>query len=378
MLDAFTLNRSISMSHMRNVLLGFAFASVMSAAGETPADLQTRVHDALQSLVAKKKLAGVVAGVYHAEQSQVFGLGEILLGTGKTPDGDTLFEIGSITKVFTGTLLALSDQEGRLKEDTPLRELLPAGVNAPGFEGHPILLGQLAAHTSGLPRLPDNLKPADPLDPYAGYDADALFAFLGSHTLRRKPGSEYEYSNLAAGLLGELLARNRQTDYAAMVEALLFRPLGMKDTGIALTSAQQARFAQGYRPGGLFGRLQVQGPWDLAALAGAGGVRSSVNDMLRWVRACLGEAPAPLLAAIEHAAAPRFELPGGGAVGLGWHQMSIAEGQAVMIWHNGETGGYHAFLGYVPAWKAGIAVLGNSACNFDAAAIQILESLQPR
>lgn len=363
--------------HLRIALTGFVLAGCLFAVAEPSATPHAQVHQSLQPLIDAKQLAGVAVGLYHDGQSQVVGLGETRLGNGRPPSGDTLFETGSITKVFTGTLLALADQSGRLQESTPLRELLPAGITVPQLGEEPIRLKHLAAHTSGLPRIPDNMHPKDIADPYAGYDEAMLFAFLDTHTLRRTAGTEYEYSNLAAGLLGQLLARAWKTDYASLVQEQLFEPLHMKDTRVVLSPAQEARFATGYRAGGLFQQLKAHKPWDFAVLAGAGGVRSSVDDLLLWVRACLGEGPPAIVAAIAYAAQPRFDLPGGGAVGLGWHRMPLGEGLPTVIWHNGETGGYHAFLGFVPEWKAGIVVLGNSAFNFDGQALEILRALRP-
>lgn len=353
-------------------LLGLSFFA-QAEAGPSPRDVATR---GLGALIDAQKLAGVAVGLYQAGAVEVFGLGETERGTGQVPGGDTLFEIGSITKTYTGTLLALLAQEGKLKESDPLQDYLPATVHAPAFEGTPILLGQLSSHTSGLPRLPDDLPGKDAADPYAGYDEAKLYAFLNAHSLRRKPGTEYEYSNLAAGLLGHLLAGVAGVGYESLVTQRILAPLAMKDTAITLSPGQQERFAQGYRPGGIFAKLHAQGPWDLAVLAGAGALRSSVNDQLKWIGACLGNAPPTLTAALQSAMTSRFDLPGGGQVGLGWHRAPIV-GDATMVWHNGETGGYHAFLGFVPAWNAGIVVLGNSACNFDKEAIDALAAMRP-
>src|SRR5208283_4407870 len=117
-------------------------------------------------------------------------------------DGDTVFEIGSITKVFTALLLADMAQRGEVALTDPVSKYLPKGVKMPGRNGHAIMLQDLATHTSGLPRLPSNMKPKDFMNPYADYTPELLYQFLSSYELPRDPGSKWEYSNLGAGLLG--------------------------------------------------------------------------------------------------------------------------------------------------------------------------------
>src|SRR5262249_28609816 len=156
----------------------------------------------------------------------------------------------------------------------PAAKYLPENVKMPERSGRSITLLDLSTHTSGLPRLPGILKPEDPANPYAGHGVDALYEFLSGYTLVRDPGSAFEYSNLGAGLLGHVLAYRAGTDYERLIRSRITEPLGMLDTGITLSSSMQQRMAAGHDS-----MLAPVANWDLSTLAGAGGLRSSANDM---------------------------------------------------------------------------------------------------
>ena len=198
-------------------------------------------------------------------------------------NGDTIFEIGSATKVFTSLLLADMVQRGEVALNDPVAKFLPAGVSVPERNGRQITLVDLATHTSGLPRLPANLNPKDPNNPYADYTPEQLYQFLSSYQLPRDIGAQYEYSNLGGGLLGFALARRAGMSYEALVKSRICDPLGMKDTGITLTPEMKARFAVGHDQG--LARVEN---WDLPTLAGAGALRSTANDLLAFVSANIG------------------------------------------------------------------------------------------
>ena len=191
----------------------------------------------------------------------------------------TVFEIGSVTKVFTAVVLADMVAKHEVQLDDPVANYLPPSVRMPSRDGRAITLLDLATHTSGLPRNPTNLAAADSGGPYARYDVGNLYAFLSSYGLTRVPGTQFEYSNVGFGLLGHALARHADTSYDALVRARLLDPLGMRDTRIALDAEGEARFAIGHAVGG-----KVVGPWELPALAGAGAYRSTVADLPRLFR----------------------------------------------------------------------------------------------
>jgi CubicO group peptidase (beta-lactamase class C family) len=170
----------------------------------------------------------------------------------------TLFEIGSVTKTFTATLLAQMVQSGAMRLDDPIQEYLPARVVAPTYEGIPITLGSLAEHRSGLPSDPPNLSSKDPSNPYARYTIGMLYRALERYKLTRAPGSRYEYSNFAYGVLGQLLANRAHSSYDALIEQRILQPLGMKNTAVVGSALTKRRLAPGFTYGG-----KPQAAWTL-------------------------------------------------------------------------------------------------------------------
>jgi D-alanyl-D-alanine-carboxypeptidase/D-alanyl-D-alanine-endopeptidase len=269
--------------------------------------------------------------------------------------GDTVFEIGSITKVFTSLLLTEMATRGEVKLDDPVGKYLPDGVTMPSRNGKQITLLDLATYTSGLPRLPDGI-PNFGNNPYAAYTVEQLYAFLSNHTLRFDPGTHYEYTNLGFGLLGHVLALRANASYEDLVVSRICVPLGLEDTRISLNGSMRERLAQGHNS-----NLKPTPNWDLPTLAGAGALRSTANDLVKFVRAtCLSEAGAPLHAAIDMLLQTRrpADIPNT-EVGLGWF-VGTADNDE-MIWKDGLTGGYAAFAGFSTRLKSGAVVLSNTS-----------------
>ena len=306
-----------------------------------------------------RQSVGVVAGVTSAEGRVVVGYGRLSADDPTQPDGDTVFEIGSITKVLTSTLLADLVSHGELGLDTPVQSLLGDRARIPARNGAEITLGHLATHSSGLPRLPDNFDPEDPANPYADYTVDDLYAFLSSHELGRDIGDAVEYSNVGYGLLGHALAVGEGTDFETLIRERILEPLQMSDTAVELTPSLRDRLATGHD-----GRLRPTANWDLAALAGAGALRSTVNDLLTFLEANLGRRESPLREAMDFARMPRREEPALGMdIALGW--IIAEEGGREFVWHNGATGGYASFIGFDPGAGEGVVILSNSAASVD-------------
>jgi D-alanyl-D-alanine-carboxypeptidase/D-alanyl-D-alanine-endopeptidase len=199
--------------------------------------------------------------------------------------------------------------------------------------------------------MPDNFHPADPLNPYADYTAKQMYAFLNGHKLKRPPG-EYEYSNFAMGLLGHVLSLQRGTNYETLLLERICAPLGMKDTRITLNEDQRKRLAPPYSVA-----LKQTENWDIPALAGAGAVRSTANDMIKFIEANLETGNTSLSNALRFARVRRHTLKDGLSMGLGWH---LAR-DGVTLWHNGGTGGYHGWLAISPDRKVGVVLLSNTA-----------------
>ncbi|MGH6958332.1 MAG: serine hydrolase, partial [Caulobacteraceae bacterium] len=266
------------------------------------------------------------------------------------------FEIGSITKVFTALALADMDRRGEVKLDEPIADLLPPGVTAPTKDGKAITLADLATHTSGLPRLPTNMAPKDPADPYADYSMDQLWRFLSTYKLTRDPGAKWEYSNLGFGLLGDLLARRAGTDYPALIRARILAPLDMSGTAVALSPAETARLAQGYNS-----RLEPVANWHLPTLAGAGALKSNADDLMNFLAAEMGLAPTPPGLKADMAATLAVRRPTGDphlVQALGWEILKTPAGEIVQ--HGGGTGGYHTFVAFDPKRRIGVVMLTNA------------------
>ena len=317
---------------------------------------------------------GIVVGVIEPQGRRVVAYGSLNQGDSRPLNGDTIFEIGSVTKVFTSLLLSDMVQRGEVALADPVAKYLPAEVKVPERGGRVITLVDLSTHTSGLPRMPSNFNPKDPANPYADYTAEQLFQFISSFQLTRDIGSQFEYSNLGGGLLGQALARRAGMDYEALVRTRITGPLGMGSTGITLSPEMKARLALGHNA-----KLLAVPNWDLPALAGAGALRSSANDMLTFLAANLGYVKSPLaptMAAMLSVRRPTGN-PKGNEIGLGWLITKPADDE--IVWHNGGTGGYRSFMGYDAKTRVGIVVLSNTftGSGIDDIGMHLLDSHAP-
>jgi D-alanyl-D-alanine-carboxypeptidase/D-alanyl-D-alanine-endopeptidase len=275
--------------------------------------------------------------------------GDVVLGGFGGAGPQTIFEIGSVTKVFTALLLADMAERGQVRLSDPAAGLLPGATG-------PVTLADLATHTSGLPRLPPGLRwtaLAHPRDPYAGYSAARLVRDARRSLRTSSRPNPYAYSNYGYGLLGHLLGRAAGSSYQALVMDRICGPLGLADTTFGVPGAARDRMTQGHARG-----RPVPG-WHMGALAGAGGLRSTAADLAELLRACLaGSAGAPLDAAIRATMRPRAGIPAG-QIGLAWHL--TVRGDREIVWHNGMTGGYSAMIAFDPVRSLGVAALANAA-----------------
>lgn len=319
------------------------------AADRTMAGLERIVRER----VDRGRGGGIVAGVVFPDgRTRVFAYGKA--GSGKPLDSKSVFEIGSITKVFTSTLLSEMAQRGDVSLDDPVARFLPVTVTVPARGGRQIRLVDLATQTSGLPRLPTNLRPANPANPYADYTPKQLYDFLSSYTLTRDIGSKFEYSNLGVGLLGHVLALRAAKGYDATLRERILEPLGMTMTGSTLTPEMKRHFASGHDERG-----NVVPPWDLPTLAGAGALRSTITDMLRFAAANLEDDGGPVQRASAAAHVPRHTIDSQTRIGLNWFVVRPYDRE--IVWHDGGTGGFSSFIGLDKARHRAVVVLSNSA-----------------
>jgi serine-type D-Ala-D-Ala carboxypeptidase/endopeptidase len=347
-------------------VLLLAAAPAQSQQPAVPEDIQA----AIRGKVDNGWAPSIVVGVVDSTGTRYFAYGRTAVTGGAPVDQRTVYEIGSITKVFTGIILADMAIRGEVGLDDPVQRYLPDGARVPQLGAQPITLKLLSAQHSGLPRMPNNFEPRDQSNPYADYDSTRLLAFLSGHTLTREPGARYEYSNVGVGLLGFALSRRDRTSYEAMVRRRVLEPLGMRSTMVTFTADAIARLARG----SAFGREAAN--WDLDALAGAGALRSTAEDMTRFLAAAMGLTRTPLDSAFRVSTTPQSgEVSPGTRMGLGWH---IRDRNGVtVIWHNGGTGGYRTWAGYDPARRMGVVVLSNSQENMDPLGLRMFDPNVP-
>jgi CubicO group peptidase (beta-lactamase class C family) len=287
--------------------------------------------------------AGAAIGVLDGGERRIFTYGAAL--------PDSLFEIGSISKTFTGVMLAQLVSRGTVTLNDPLRELLPAGTVAPP-RGREISLLDLATHRSGLPRMPDNFRPRDRANPAADYRRSDLFAFLSRHGVRKPGNAPVEYSNLGFAALGEALAYRVGMPYEELLRREITRPLRMVDTVILLPDRKRARFLTGIDI-----RERPVAGWDLGAFAPAGGIRSTAGDMLAYLDAQLHpeRIEGPLRESIRLSQRVQADITEDLRIALGW----IRDSRTGAYWHNGGTGGYSSYAFFQPEQDRAAVVLLN-------------------
>jgi len=316
------------------------------------------------------RAAGIVAGIVDKDGARFAARGRVALDSPKRPDANTFFEIGSITKVFTSLLLCDMVERGEVRLDDPVSRYLPPSVKMPSRGGREITLQDLSMHVSGLPRMPNNFRPADFANPYVDYTPQRMYDFLSGYTLRRDIGERYEYSNLGAGLLGLALARRLDTTYELAIRRRILDPLGMRDTSTRLSREQLNRLARGHSSS-----LRPVKNWDFDAMAAAGAIRSTAADMLKFLAAHMGLEKTPLDAAMRRMRSVRRDT---GVphlkIALAWH---ILDQYGEIVWHNGGTAGYRAFAGFNPSTGKGVVVLCNTSADIDDIGRHLLDERYP-
>jgi len=294
-------------------------------------------------------------GLGDEHGSQIFSAGNLDNGTDGKPDGDTLFEIASITKTFT--VLALEDmvERGEMHLNDPVEKYLPESVKVPGHIRKKITLLDLATHTSGLPRDPDNLTPTHglPENAFADYSVERMYQFLDSYVLAYDPGERVEYSNVGVALLRHALARKAGTNYESMVVEHICQPLKMDSTRLILTPEMKSRLATGHDQHG------NRAPnWSFLAYDGTGGLHSSAKDLVKYVSANLGLEKSHLTPLMEKTRGIRHRNTSHGDMAMSWSvRREGLESGRTLIGHAGASGGYETFIGLDETHRKGIVVL---------------------
>jgi CubicO group peptidase (beta-lactamase class C family) len=314
-------------------------------------DLQSVMDHDLRQALTTGELApgsgrGLVIGVWKRGERRVFAYG--------TAKPDSMFEIGSVSKTFTGLVLARMVAEGKVRLDEPVRELLPAGTvakPASGSDGEITLL-DLATHHSGLPEWPNNVFPADQSNPLVDYGPKQLYTYVARHGVAKPPDAAFLYSSLGFGLLGQALVAHAGKSYADLLREEITGPLGMADTVVTLSDEQRQRFLVGYDE-----QHHPVHPWDIDALAGAGAIRSTADDMLTYLEANLHAEKYPALSdALAMSQRIRDDGPQGSQIALAWFY-----GADSGTWqHNGATAGSSSDAFFNPRTDSAAVVLMNS------------------
>lgn len=331
--------------------------------------LDSLINKWLSAYIQTKGNVGISAAVYYKGADHYYNYGETAKGDHKLPNAHTLYEIGSVTKTFTATLLAKAVTDGLVKLDDPITKFLPDSV-AGNADLKPITLKTIANHTSGLPRMPDNINitVTDLSQPYEHYDQAHLFAFLKKFKATRAPGVSYEYSNLAMGLLGVILERIYHKPYAELLKLYVTQPLQLNETKIRLTTIEAKCLAQGYDAPG-----NKAAPWKHITTQAAGAIVSSTSDMLRYGKQQLAQFNNPLSKAISLTHQTTLD-DGINKVALGWHYL-YADADPV-IQHGGATGGYRSLICANLRKNIVLVILTNNATNGDALGLELMPFLE--
>ena len=348
------------MPRRRAILLAPLAASI----GAVNTNAETLSEEAIHAILARRidvghQSTGIIAVVSDKAGNRLVTYGRPDTPDNKPLDGKTVFEIGSITKVLTALLLSDMVTHREVAFGDPVAEYLPTSVRMPDYKGKAITLVDLATYTSGLPPMPDNIISKDPFNPFADYTIDQLYSFLSRYALKHEPGTYVEYSNVGFALLGHVLARRANKSYENLLIERICGPLGLDDTRITLTPDMRSRIAQGHNA-----NLERRPLWDLPTLAGAGAVRSTANDLTVFLEACLGRRPTPFGPALAKLLEIRRQIGRPASehaveVGLGWF-ISRGYGDEI-VWKDGGSGGFSAFIGFSPNVGQGCIVLSNAA-----------------
>lgn len=358
---------------LRRTLLKLAPALPL-ASWSWPFEARALSADATSALL-RARLAergvGLVAVQVDGEQVEINAQGLARQGDAAALRTDALFEIGSITKAFTALLLADAVVRGDLKLDGAVEDALPSGTPLRDAAGDPIRWVDLATHRSGLPRLPSNMSPATPADPYNGYGETQLLAFLRSFEPTAARGAVYAYSNLAFGLLGYALGRAAGTGYPALLASRVLLPLKLTDAHLALPGQRFERLVDGHD-----GQRNQVGHWQQDVIASAGGLVMSGASLGRYAQAAIGVIDTPLREAFAlceraHADGPAPINP----IGLAW-LLAPLNGRIVLN-HDGATAGFSSSLWLDPQRRRAVAVLSNAAVEVNDLALHLLDESLP-
>ena len=358
---------------MKRIELIFVCLVGSLAAAPLPSAAQSNFTEAERTSVESflrdnftNKNACIVVGLLDERGSKIFGAGTLDNGTANKPDGDTVFFIGSVSKVFTTLLLQDADRRGEMKLNDPVSKYLPDSVKVPTHNGKQITLLNLATHSAGFPMNPNNMTGGDGKEQYESYTAEKMYAFLASCKLSRDPGTEFEYSNIGMALLGHAMALKAGTNFESLVVNRICRPLEMKSTCITLAPELKSRLAMGHDAAG-----NPSPPWKFQVYSPAGDIHSTANDLLKFISAELGLTSSSLTPLMVKTHVIRFtdtrglpDTPGFGTFGhtaMDWVERGAYQPTGMeLLSHAGGAGSYHAWIGFDKKQRRGAVVLSTA------------------
>src|SRR5258705_9577840 len=291
---------------------------------------------------------GLVIGVIDGDRRMILSYGETKKGNGGKPKTNTIFQIGSVTKVFTATLLAIYAEKNVVNYNDPLQKYVPTGITVPSKGGRKIGLLDLAPHYSGLPRTVTTSGPTS---------INKAYNLLENTSLLSKPGDTWAYSNLGFGFLALAVADAASAPgWVSLVEKDIAKPLNLVDTTVDLNAAQTQRRAQGYNKTGNSTQSAMPG-WP--GLGGAGQLYSTPDDMMKFLSFNMGLTQTPFNSSLPDLQKSWRPITGKTRKfqGLGWQ---IVETKTRTLWKNGGTPGFRSYISFCKAKKSGVFVLSNS------------------
>jgi serine-type D-Ala-D-Ala carboxypeptidase/endopeptidase len=308
--------------------------------------------------IVNKSKAALVVGLIDPNGTKVYSFGNISKANNIPVNESTMFNIGSITKTFTTLLLADMVKQGIVNLNDPIEKYLPSNVKVPQYNGTKITLEDLATHTSGLPEWPSNIWLNNTVgNPNPNYTETQLYQALSNTTLTRAPGSQFQYSSFGIGLLGHLLSVKAGVPYEDLIKDRILDILGMNDTTITLSPYDiKYRFAVGHQGG-----KEIVTPTVPDVIAGAGELRSTAADMLKYASANLGFLHTKLDEAIQlqhlivHPAISANPMDYSEYAALGWRVLTNLGTETLT--HTGSINGWNAFVGFTPPKQIGVVLL---------------------
>jgi CubicO group peptidase (beta-lactamase class C family) len=343
----------------------------IKAASNNPmtTDLDKIVDSVARTHIDKENASGMSIGVIQDGKTYFYHYGEMDKSTKKMADNNTFYEIGSITKTFTGILLAHAILEKKIDLETDIRRYLTEEYPNLEYKNKPILIKHLANHTSGIISFPSldvmAQKGYDAKNPYKHYTSDMVLAYLHKVKLDTVPGFKSNYSNFATGLMGIILEKTYKMSYADLVKKYITDPLSMKATKIVLTDEEDKIFAKPYAENG-----DLTGHWDLTGLGAAGAIRSNIVDMLQYAKANMAASDE----AMAFSQKPTFKQGATSETGLYW-QLNVNKKGQLVTWHNGGTGGFSTFCGFIKEKNRAVVMLANSSDNVTQTAMNLLKAI---